>query len=112
MSGARGGVQATDGDAETSAAAQSWDNRHMLLGACMRGGAQVYEVTGLGAADESAGMTRLAKSLVHGAESLTYGADWIQQRVPGVDAMAVTCSFYNSEARLWGLPGPAEAHSK
>lgn len=79
-----------------------WGGEELLLGACMRGGAQVLNAEGLGTGAE--GLRRLAQSLAHGAEALTYGADWVGLRLPGVGQLAVTCSFYNREARLWALP--------
>ena len=41
-------------------------------------------------------------TLVHGSESLTYGADWLllSSEAGGVDTVG-TCSFYNKEFRVW-----------
>lgn len=71
-------------------------NGDAILTASMRGGAHVFAWT-----DEQS-LRPTASTLVHGAESLTYGADWLllNSGPDGEDTIG-TCSFYNSEFRVW-----------
>jgi len=68
------------------------DGGAAVLTASMRGGAHVFGWDG-------AALSPRHSTLAHGAESLTYGADWAL--LGGARDTAVTCSFYNRELRSW-----------
>ena len=67
-----------------------------ILTASMRGGARLF------AWAEEQRLVPTASTLVHGAESLTYGADWLLLAAGAAEEDTIgTCSFYNNEFRVW-----------